>query len=130
MTASEGYKTRSCHHNLNLKALQRLLSRRAVRALAKYAEVNLFLRALIPQLRFPSAVVLYARRPQFAGESKYPLRRMLSLAIDGITSFSMRPLRLITIVGFNIADRFPYRDMRLSSHSSFSVTPFQVGHLL
>jgi polyisoprenyl-phosphate glycosyltransferase len=77
----------------------RLLSRRAVEALREFKESNLFLRGLIPQLGFKTTTVLYERRERFAGESKYPLRKMLSLAIDGITSFSAAPLRWITVMG-------------------------------
>ena len=81
----------------------RLLSRRALDALGKYGEVNIFLRALVPLLGFRTAQVLYDRAPRFAGVSKYPLRRMVRLALDGITSFSMRPLRLITLAGLTVS---------------------------
>lgn len=81
----------------------RLLSRRAVEALRDYREVNLFLRGLIPQLGFPSARVEYDRAPRPAGRSKYPLRRMLSLAWQGVTSFSAYPLRLITGFGLLVS---------------------------
>lgn len=77
----------------------RLLSRRALAGLAEFREVNLFLRALVPQLGFQTATVTYERAERFAGESKYPLRRMLNLAFEGITSFSTRPLRLIFLAG-------------------------------
>lgn len=77
----------------------RLLSRRAVEALRGFREVNLFLRGLVPLLGFRSTRVYYQRQERYAGESKYPLRRMLSLALDGITSFSGVPLRLITVLG-------------------------------
>lgn len=77
----------------------RLLSRRAVVALSEFREVNLFLRGLVPLLGFRSTTVHYRRHARLAGASKYPLRRMLSLALDGITSFSGVPLRLITILG-------------------------------
>jgi polyisoprenyl-phosphate glycosyltransferase len=77
----------------------RLLSRRAVEALREFKESNLFLRGLVPQLGFKTTTVLYERRERFAGESKYPLRKMLSLAVDGITSFSAAPLRWITVMG-------------------------------
>lgn len=78
----------------------RLMSRRSIEALRQYKEVNLFLRGIVPLLGFPSATVYYERRARFAGVSKYPLRRMCGLALDGITSFSVAPLRLITLVGF------------------------------
>ncbi len=81
----------------------RLLTRRAVEALRQYEETNLFLRALIPQLGFQTAVVTYDRAERFAGKSKYPIGRMFALAFEGITSFSNRPLRMVTILGFIIS---------------------------
>jgi polyisoprenyl-phosphate glycosyltransferase len=78
----------------------RLMGRRALAALQEYRESNLFLRALIPQLGFKSETVYYDRKERAAGESKYPLRKMLALAVDGITSFSAVPLRFITALGF------------------------------
>lgn len=80
----------------------RLMSNRALNALAEFSEVNLFLRGLAPLVGFQSDVVYYDRSERFAGESKYPLKKMLAFAIDGITSFSVKPLRLITSVGFVI----------------------------
>ena len=77
----------------------RLMSRRALEALAQYDEVNLFLRGIVPLIGFRTAVVTYERSERFAGESKYPLKKMLAFAIDGITSFSVRPIRLITTLG-------------------------------
>lgn len=81
----------------------RLLSRRALDSLSEYGEVNLFLRGLVRLLGYQSAIVEYARAERFAGESKYPLRKMLSFAWQGITSFSTYPLRLITAMGFLIS---------------------------
>jgi glycosyltransferase involved in cell wall biosynthesis len=81
----------------------RLLGRSALNALTKYKETNLFLRAIVPLLGFPSCRVYYDRKPRMAGESKYPLTKMIALAINGITSFSMRPLRLITTLGLSMA---------------------------
>lgn len=81
----------------------RLLSRRVVEVLRNYREVNLFLRGLIPQLGFRSAHVYYERRERFAGVSKYPVTKMLALAIEGITSFSDFPLRVITLLGLLIS---------------------------
>ncbi len=80
----------------------RLMSRRALDALAEYREVNLFLRGMVPLLGFRFATVAYVREERFAGESKYPLKKMLAFAFDGITSFSVKPLSLITGVGFII----------------------------
>lgn len=77
----------------------RLLSARALVALKSYQERNLFLRGIIPQLGFPAAVVTYDRSERFAGESKYPLRKMLAFAWQGVTSFSAAPLRAITGAG-------------------------------
>ena len=77
----------------------RLMSRRALHALSGYRETNLFLRGIIPELGFPSAIVTYARNEREAGESKYTLPKMLKLAFDGITSFSVRPIRILAVVG-------------------------------
>jgi polyisoprenyl-phosphate glycosyltransferase len=81
----------------------RLMSRRAVEALRSFPESNLFLRALIPQLGFRSTIVEYERKERFAGESKYPLSKMLALAWQGISSFSTMPLRAITALGFLVS---------------------------
>ncbi|MEF9879575.1 MAG: glycosyltransferase family 2 protein, partial [Clostridia bacterium] len=75
----------------------RLMSNRALAALSSFGEVNLFLRGLAPLVGFQSGVVTYDRSERFAGESKYPFKKMLAFAIDGITSFSVKPLRLITV---------------------------------
>ena len=80
----------------------RLMSNRALEALSQFEEVNLFLRGLAPLVGFQSDVVYYDRSERFAGESKYPFKKMLAFAIDGITSFSVKPLRLITSVGMVI----------------------------
>jgi glycosyltransferase involved in cell wall biosynthesis/putative flippase GtrA len=77
----------------------RLMSQRVIECLKDYHEVNLFLRGIIPQLGFKYTTVFYERNERFAGESKYPLRKMLALAADGITSFSVLPLRMITWLG-------------------------------
>lgn len=77
----------------------RLMSRRALAALAEFSEVNLFLRGLVPLVGFRSASVPYVRQERFAGESKYPLKKMLSFAFDGITSFSVTPIRFISALG-------------------------------
>lgn len=78
----------------------RLLGRRAIRYLAQFGEANLFLRGVVPLLGLKSCVVTYERRARLAGESKYPLGKMIEFALNGITSFSVRPLRLITAIGF------------------------------
>ena len=77
----------------------RLMSRRTLQALVSFPERNLFLRGMVSSLGYPSAVVYYNRSPRLAGESKYPFSKMLSFALDGITSFSVRPLRYITYLG-------------------------------
>lgn len=78
----------------------RLMSRRALEGLERFSEVNLFLRGIVPLIGYPSAVVTYERSERFAGESKYPLKKMLAFAFDGITSFSTKPIRFITLLGF------------------------------
>lgn len=77
----------------------RLMSSRTLQALVSFPERNLFLRGMVSSLGYPSAVVYYNRSPRLAGESKYPFSKMLSFALDGITSFSVRPLRYITYLG-------------------------------
>lgn len=78
----------------------RLMSRRALQALMAFPERNLYLRGMVCALGFPSAKVYYNRKERAAGTSKYPLGKMLSFAIDGVTSFSVRPLKWITLSGF------------------------------
>ena len=80
----------------------RLMSRRALMALSEFGEVNLFLRGIVPMVGFNTDVVYYERAERFAGESKYPLKKMLSFAIEGITSLSTKPIKLITGLGFFI----------------------------
>ena len=77
----------------------RLMSRRAVEGLLQFDEVNIFLRGIVPQIGYPSTTVEYERAKRFAGESKYPLKKMLAFALDGITSFSIKPLRFIVFLG-------------------------------
>ena len=81
----------------------RLMSRRVIHAMKEFGEVNLFLRGIIPQLGFSHAIVYYDRADRFAGESKYPLRKMLALAWQGITSFSDLPLQFITHLGLLVS---------------------------
>jgi hypothetical protein len=81
----------------------RLLSKKVLEALSEFSEVNLFLRGMIPLVGFKSAAVYYERNERLAGNSKYPLKKMLSLAFDGITSLSVKPIRMITALGFIIA---------------------------
>ena len=78
----------------------RLMSRRVLQELDGFREVNLFLRGIVPLIGFKSANVYYERSERFAGESKYPLKKMLAFAVNGITSFSTKPLKLITGIGF------------------------------
>lgn len=77
----------------------RLMSRRVLQQLENYKEVNLFLRGILPLIGYPSDNVYYERKERFAGESKYPLKKMLSFAFDGITSFSVKPIRFILSLG-------------------------------
>ncbi len=77
----------------------RLMSRRALLALSDFGEVNLFLRGIVPMIGFKSDVVYYERAERFAGESKYPLKKMISFAVEGITSLSTKPIKLITGLG-------------------------------
>lgn len=81
----------------------RLMSKRALEALSEYKEVNLFLRGIVPLIGYRSDYVYYDRQERFAGESKYPLKKMLSFALDGITSFSVKPLKLISNLGILIS---------------------------
>ena len=78
----------------------RFLSNKALQALAEFTEINLFLRGIVPLLGFRSTSVHYKRQERFAGESKYPFKKMLLFALDGIASFSVMPLRFITLIGF------------------------------
>ena len=78
----------------------RLMSKRALDGLEQFGEVNLFLRGIVPQIGYPSSIVEYERNERFAGESKYPLKKMLTFAVEGITSFSVKPLRIGVSLGF------------------------------
>ena len=77
----------------------RLMSKRAVRNLLSFRERNLFIRGIVPTIGFKTDIVYYDRHARMAGESKYPLKKMISFAVDGITSFSIRPIRLIFLIG-------------------------------
>ncbi|NLL79086.1 MAG: glycosyltransferase family 2 protein [Clostridiales bacterium] len=77
----------------------RLMSKRAMDGLEEFEEVNLFLRGIVPQIGYHTAIVEYERHERFAGESKYPLKKMLSFAFDGISSFSVKPMRMIIHAG-------------------------------
>lgn len=81
----------------------RLMSRRALEGLSDYTEVNLFLRGIVPLIGYRSDYVYYDRSERFAGESKYPLKKMISFALDGITSFSVKPLKIISNLGILIS---------------------------
>lgn len=100
-TASSFYRLQ---HALGIKTLKnhadfRLLSREAITRLGQFGERNMFIRGIIPMLGLPTAQVSYARLPRLAGHSKFSTMRMVNLAIDGITSFSIRPMRVLTILG-------------------------------
>ncbi len=77
----------------------RLMSKRALNIFAEYKEVNIFLRGMVPMIGFKSDIVEYERKERLAGESKYPLKKMLALAWEGITSLSVKPIRIITVIG-------------------------------
>lgn len=77
----------------------RLMSARAMQALSLYKERNLFLRGIVPRIGYKTDCVYYARKPRTAGESKYPFKKMLSFALDGITSFSIKPIKLVAALG-------------------------------
>lgn len=81
----------------------RLMSKRALESLSNFKEVNLFLRGLVPMIGYKCSYVEYSRKERMAGKSKYPLKKMISFAIDGITSLSVKPIRLITALGFIVA---------------------------
>lgn len=80
----------------------RLMSKRALEGLTQFREVNLFLRGIIPMIGYPTSIVQYERHERFAGESKYPLKKMLAFAMDGITSLSIKPIRMISASGLTI----------------------------
>ncbi len=80
----------------------RLMSRRAIEGLLEFKEVNMFIRGIVPMIGYPSDKVYYKRRERFAGKSKYPLRKMIAFAWEGITSLSTKPIKLITILGLII----------------------------
>ena len=80
----------------------RLMSRRALEGLAEFKEVNLFLRGIVPMIGYRTDTVEYERGERFAGESKYPLKKMLAFAMEGITSLSVKPLRIITALGCGV----------------------------
>jgi len=80
----------------------RLMSKRALDGLAQFDEVNLFLRGIVPLIGYKSTTITYERNERFLGESKYPLKKMLNFAFDGITSFTVKPIRMISAVGFMV----------------------------
>lgn len=105
------FTAKAYYHLLNMMGVEiiynhadyRLMSRQVIEALREFGEVNLFLRGIIPQLGFSYALVYYDRAERYAGESKYPLKKMLSFAWQGITSFSVMPLRFITGLGLLVS---------------------------
>lgn len=103
-TAESFYKMMDClgANTVYNHADYRLMSKRAVIGLSEFNEVNLFLRGLVPMVGYKTDVVCYERAERFAGESKYPLKKMIQFATEGITSLSIKPIRLITSLGFGI----------------------------
>lgn len=118
----------------------RLMSCRALKGLEKFTEVNLFLRGIVPMIGYPSDVVYYDRKERAAGESKYPLGKMLAFAVEGITSLSIKPIRLITFTGiasFFVSIGFLiwavvdfYRGNTISGWASIMVSIWFIGGLL
>lgn len=103
-TAESFYKLMS-HMGVDIvynHADYRLMSKRAIEELENYKEVNLFLRGIVPMIGFRSGIVEYERHERFAGKSKYPLKKMLAFAMDGITSLSIKPIRFITALGVTL----------------------------
>lgn len=88
---------------VNNHADYRLMSKRALDGLAQFGEVNLFLRGIVPMIGYPSTKVYYERAERFAGESKYPLKKMLFFAFQGITSLTVEPIRMITALGLTMS---------------------------
>ena len=80
----------------------RLMSKRALEGLSEFHEVNLFLRGIVPMIGYKTDAVYYERKERFAGESKYPLKKMLSFAMEGITSLSVKPIRWISFIGLGV----------------------------
>ena len=80
----------------------RLMSKRAIDALSEFGEVNLFLRGIVPMIGYKTDIVTYERHERAAGKSKYPLRKMIAFALEGITSFSVKPIRFITFLGISL----------------------------
>ena len=80
----------------------RLMSKRALQGLSQFKEVNLFLRGIVPMIGYKSSIIYYEREERFAGESKYPFKKMIAFALEGITSLSTKPIRYITFIGFFI----------------------------
>lgn len=104
-TTAQGFYKLMTRMGVNIKdnhADFRLMSKRALQGLEHFKEVNLFLRGIVPLIGFPATEVYYDRKERFAGESKYPLRKMLSFALNGITSFSITPIRVVTITGLSL----------------------------
>jgi glycosyltransferase involved in cell wall biosynthesis len=102
-TTAEAFYTMMQKLDVNLiynHADYRLMSKRAIGELEKFEEVNLFLRGIVPLIGFPSTSIYYDRKERFAGETKYPLKKMLSFAFEGITSFSVTPIRFVLLIGF------------------------------
>ncbi len=118
----------------------RLMSRRALKGLSEFSEVNLFLRGIVPMIGYPSDVVYYDRKERAAGESKYPLGKMIAFAIEGITSLSTKPIKMITYMGiasFFVSIGFLvwavidfFRGNTISGWASLMVSLWFIGGLL
>ncbi|MBO4776678.1 MAG: glycosyltransferase family 2 protein [Lachnospiraceae bacterium] len=102
----------------------RLMSKRSLEQFSQYSEENLFLRGIVPLIGYKTACVYYDRKVRVAGESKYPLKKMLALAIEGITSFSVKPIRFIMLLGFiSVILSFAAFVYALVSYFVFTVEP-------
>ncbi len=102
----------------------RLMSKRSLEQFSQYSEENLFLRGIVPLIGYKTACVYYDRKVRVAGESKYPLKKMLALAIEGITSFSVKPIRFIMLLGFiSVILSFVAFVYALVSYFVFTVEP-------
>lgn len=118
----------------------RLMSKRSLEGLTEFTEVNLFLRGIVPMVGYKSTTVEYARKPRMAGESKYPLKKMISFAFEGITSLSTQPLRMITYLGgiiFTMSIVFLiytlirfFSNETISGWSSLMISIWAIGGLL
>jgi len=108
----------------------RLMSKRAVDALSQFSESNLFLRGMVPLIGFKSDTIEYTRSKRFAGQSKYPFRKMLQLALNGITSFSITPIRILMVTGTTIFSLSIISLITLAVFTLFFGSVFSIGWIV